>query len=78
MDIAIGKRVRLARRLRDMSLADLAPRLGLTPQQLQRSEAGARRLPAATIYQVATVLHLPVDWFFIVDVGHPDRYQTRR
>ena len=60
-DIEIGRRIRTHRLLSDMSQNELAERLGITFQQIQKYEIGANRITAKRLSQIADVFDLPVD-----------------
>lgn len=47
-----------------MSQSDLAERLGLTFQQVQKYERGANRISASKLWKVAEVLQVPVGELF--------------
>jgi transcriptional regulator with XRE-family HTH domain len=59
-DVEIGKRIRAQRLSRGMSQEDLADRLGVTFQQLQKYEKGANRVSAARLREIAIALKLPI------------------
>ena len=64
VDIHVGSRVRLRRRLLGMSQTDLGKALGLTFQQVQKYERGANRISASRLYQLSQILGVPVSYFF--------------
>lgn len=64
IDIAIGQRVRLARRDAGLSQEALADKLGLTFQQVQKYEKGANRIACSRMVQIAQALGRPVAYFF--------------
>ena len=47
-----------------MTQADLAKAMGLTFQQIHRYESGANRLVSSRLYELASVLGVPVSFFF--------------
>jgi hypothetical protein len=59
----IGQRLTLARRLRDLTVEDLAAAANLKPHRLQRYEAGDHRLTADELIALAVKLSLPVGFF---------------
>ncbi len=63
-DTRLGERISLLRRARGLSLAELARRLGLTPQQLQKYERGTNRVTAARLYEIALSLDVRIQYFF--------------
>jgi transcriptional regulator with XRE-family HTH domain len=64
VDQHVGKRLRLRRNLLDLSQDELAKRLGLTAQLIQKYEAGETRISASRLYDVAKQLAVPITWFF--------------
>ncbi len=64
VDLHVGARVRLRRKLLRMSQADLAGAIGLTFQQVQKYESGFNRISASKLYATAKALKVPVAWFF--------------
>jgi transcriptional regulator with XRE-family HTH domain len=64
VDQHVGTRLRLRRNLLDLSQDDLARRLGLTAQLIQKYEAGETRISASRLYEIANQLAVPISWFF--------------
>lgn len=64
IDVEVGARLRVLRKLRGLSQSDLAERLGLTFQQVQKYERGANRISASKLWQVAEILKVPVSELF--------------
>jgi transcriptional regulator with XRE-family HTH domain len=64
VDVHVGKRVRLRRSLLGLSQDELARRLGLTSQLIQKYEAGETRISASRLYSIAGQLAIPIIWFF--------------
>jgi transcriptional regulator with XRE-family HTH domain len=64
VDLHVGARVRMRRRLRGVSQDKLADSLGLTFQQVQKYERGANRISASKLYEIAASLQTPVGYFF--------------
>jgi transcriptional regulator with XRE-family HTH domain len=64
VDLHVGGRVRMRRRLRGVSQEKLADSLGLTFQQVQKYERGANRISASKLYEIAAALQTPVAYFF--------------
>lgn len=69
IDAQVGEAMRKARETRGWRQADLAERLGVTFQQIQKYESGETRLSASTLVAAARALGLPVEAFF---TGLPD------
>jgi len=69
IEVAVGGQVRLRRILLGMSQELVSQSLELTFQQLQKYEHGTNRISGSRLYQLATILHCPVSFFFeTVDV----------
>lgn len=64
MDLTIGRRLRERRMLLGLSQDELAQRIGLSFQQLQKYETGENRISAARLYRIAQVLDVSITWFF--------------
>jgi transcriptional regulator with XRE-family HTH domain len=64
IDAHVGSRVRLRRMLIGMSQEKLGELLGLTFQQVQKYEKGANRIGASRLYDISTILNVPVQYFF--------------
>jgi transcriptional regulator with XRE-family HTH domain len=64
IDIAVGRNVRIWRMARGMSQAQLASRLGVTFQQLQKYEVGANRVGTGRLAKAASVLSIPIAALF--------------
>jgi transcriptional regulator with XRE-family HTH domain len=64
VDVLVGSRIRLLRKRRKMSQAELGKALGVTFQQVQKYENGKNRVGASRLHLVATTLDVPVSEFF--------------
>src|SRR5580698_8757948 len=64
IDLHVGARIRLRRRMQGVSQEKLADALGLTFQQVQKYERGANRVSASKLYEIAAALRAPVAYFF--------------
>ena len=64
IDEYIGNRVRMRREMLAMSQQKLGAALGLTRQHVQKCEAGTRRLSACQLHRIASVLKIPMAFFF--------------
>ena len=69
IDVHVGERVRRRRRALGVSQEQLADKLGLTFQQVQKYERGANRVSASKLYQIAQALQAHIAYFF---EGLPD------
>ena len=64
VDLHVGGRVRMRRKMLGVSQERLAEALGLTFQQVQKYERGANRVSASKLYEIARFLGAPVSYFF--------------
>ena len=64
VDVYVGQRIRLKRSLLQLSQEELARQLGITFQQVQKYERGANRVSASRLFEIATILNVPVSFFF--------------
>ena len=64
IDLHVAARIKEGRRRSSCSQIQLADRLGITFQQVQKYEAGTNRISASTLYRIASRLHQPIEWFF--------------
>jgi transcriptional regulator with XRE-family HTH domain len=64
IDIHVGEQVRSRRKQLGLSQERLADALGLTFQQVQKYERGANRISASKLWDTASFLDVPIDWFF--------------
>jgi transcriptional regulator with XRE-family HTH domain len=63
-DVEVGRRIRARRMAKQMSQMDLAGRLGLTFQQVQKYEKGTNRVAAGRLKRIARILEVPILYFF--------------
>lgn len=72
VDVAVGTNVRTWRIARALSQADLAKRLDITFQQLQKYETGQNRISTGRLAKAALVLGIPMSAFFVgIDGSDP-------
>lgn len=64
VDLHVGARIRLKRKLAGISQMQLADALGITFQQIQKYEIGSNRMSASKLHAAALVLKVPMAWFF--------------
>lgn len=64
VDLHVGGRIRMRRRILGVSQEKLADALGLTFQQVQKYERGANRVSASKLYEIARTLQAPITYFF--------------
>jgi transcriptional regulator with XRE-family HTH domain len=63
-DIAIGRLIRAQRLVSRMSQTELANKVGVTFQQVQKYEKGVNRVGAGRLCRIAEALNVPVTFFF--------------
>ena len=64
VDVHVGKRVRHRRWLIGMTQQQLAEKVGIKFQQIQKYETGANRVSASRLWDIAEALDVPVSFFF--------------
>jgi transcriptional regulator with XRE-family HTH domain len=64
VDEHVGGRVRFRRTLLGVTQQQLAEGLGVTFQQVQKYEKGANRIGSSRLYDLSTILDVPVGYFF--------------
>lgn len=64
VDIEVGRRIRMQRRVLGMSQSALAERVSVTFQQVQKYEKGSNRVGASRLQGIADCLNVPVSFFF--------------
>ncbi len=64
VDAHVGARIRLRRSLAGMSQTQLAGRIGVTFQQVQKYERGTNRIGASRLMQICAVLEVTPAWLF--------------
>ncbi|WP_422035394.1 helix-turn-helix domain-containing protein [Reyranella sp.] len=78
VDVHVGSRLRQRRSLLGMSQTALGRAAGVTFQQVQKYERGANRMGASRLFEFATVLDVPVDYFFAeLATGTPRRSKPK-
>ncbi|MBB3237010.1 helix-turn-helix domain-containing protein [Phyllobacterium endophyticum] len=63
-DLYVGRQVAGVRIHCDVTQAELARAVGVSPQQLQKYENGKNRISASMLFEIATFLSVPVGRFF--------------
>jgi transcriptional regulator with XRE-family HTH domain len=72
IDVAVGRNVRIWRMAKGLSQAQLANRLGVTFQQVQKYEVAANRIPTGRLVKTAAILGVPMSvLFYGVDAEDP-------
>ena len=64
VDIHVGSRLRALRTRRGLSQTNLADKLGLTFQQVQKYESGANRISASKLFAISRITGMTPDYFF--------------
>ena len=64
VDRHVGSRIRKRRRQLGMSLKSLGKSVGRSLQQVHAYESGANRVCASLLWQFATSLEVPIQYFF--------------
>lgn len=64
IDAYVGGRIRLRRNMVSMSQEKLGESLGITFQQIQKYEKGTNRVGASRLQAIASILSVPVSFFF--------------
>lgn len=64
VDVHVGARVRLRRKILRLSQEKLGEQLGVTFQQVQKYERGANRVGASRLWKLSEVLDVPVSFFY--------------
>ena len=73
IDIAVGRNVRIWRMAKGLSQVQLATRLGVTFQQVQKYEVGANRLGTGRLVKLAAILGVPIAALFDSADADPSR-----
>lgn len=76
VDLHVGARIRVLRKMQNVSQEKLADALNLTFQQVQKYERGANRVSASKLYDIAVYLRVKPGYFFeglaeVADDGRP-------
>lgn len=64
VDVHVGKRVRHRRWMVGITQQQLAERVGIKFQQIQKYETGMNRVSASRLWDIADALEVPVSYFF--------------
>ncbi len=70
VDVHVGQRIAVRRKLLKLSQTDLANHIGYSYQQVQNYENGTSRVSAGVLYEFSSALRVPVSFFF---EGLPDK-----
>jgi len=64
VDVHVGKRVRHRRWMVGMTQQQLAEKVGIKFQQIQKYETGMNRVSASRLWDISEALGVPVSFFF--------------
>jgi transcriptional regulator with XRE-family HTH domain len=64
VDAHVGQRIRQRRWMSGMTQQQLAEKVGIKFQQIQKYETGMNRVSASRLFDVALALDVPVSFFF--------------
>ena len=64
VDVHVGKRVRHRRWMVGMTQQQLAEKVGIKFQQIQKYETGMNRISASRLWDIADAVSVPVSYFF--------------
>ena len=64
VDVHVGKRVRHRRWMVGMTQQQLGEAVGIKFQQIQKYETGMNRVSASRLWDIATVMSVPISFFF--------------
>jgi len=64
VDAHVGQRIRQRRWMAGMTQQQLAEKVGIKFQQIQKYETGMNRVSASRLFDVAQALDVPVSFFF--------------
>ncbi|MBI1494581.1 helix-turn-helix domain-containing protein [Halocynthiibacter styelae] len=64
VDVHVGKRVRHRRWMVGMTQQQLAEKVGIKFQQIQKYETGMNRVSASRLWDISDALDVPVAYFF--------------
>lgn len=64
VDVHVGKRIRHRRWMTGVTQQQLADKVGIKFQQIQKYETGMNRVSASRLWDIAAVLDVPISFFF--------------
>lgn len=64
VDIHVGRKLKQIRTLRRLSQTDVARKLNLSFQQIQKYEIGSNRVAASRLFELAQILDVQPSYFF--------------
>ena len=78
IDVLVAERIRAHRKMRGLSQADLAKKLGVSFQQVQKYENGVNRIGAGRLFELAELFDVPIQALYpeSAESVERSRYQT--
>lgn len=64
VDLHVGRKLKQIRTLRRLSQTDVARKLDLSFQQIQKYEIGSNRVAASRLFELAQIFEVPTSFFF--------------
>ncbi|MBN8520326.1 MAG: helix-turn-helix transcriptional regulator [Alphaproteobacteria bacterium] len=64
VDIVIGRNISFVRKQKNITQEELAKKLGITFQQIQKYENGKNRVSASNLMTISKILDVPLTCFF--------------
>jgi len=64
VDVHVGRKLKQIRTLRRLSQTDVARKLDLSFQQIQKYEIGSNRVAASRLFELSQILDVPPSYFF--------------
>lgn len=64
VDVHVGKRIRHRRWMVGMTQQQLAEKVGIKFQQIQKYETGMNRVSASRLWDISEALSVPIEFFF--------------
>ena len=64
VDVLVGRNIRILRKQRRMSQTDLANKIGVTFQQVQKYENGTNRVGSGRLFRISAIFNVPVATLF--------------
>ncbi|MBL4810779.1 MAG: helix-turn-helix transcriptional regulator [Rhodobacteraceae bacterium] len=77
VDVHVGKRIRHRRWMNGTTQQQLAEKVGIKFQQIQKYETGMNRVSASRLWDIARALSVPVSFFFEGLEGSVTEYETQ-
>lgn len=63
VDLLIGQRLKEIRKIKNLTQEDIAEKLGVSFQQIQKYENGKNRISFSKLYELSNFLNVPLDSF---------------